>query len=889
MTLRELCCRLKGLLRRQAPDPDLEDEIASHLELAKADYLQRGMSEAEAQRLARIKFGSVGAAKEDVWEQRQMPGIGSLLQDAQYAARCMRKSPGFTLVTVATLALGIGLCSVIYTPLNGGYLRPLPGVPEPDRLALEQPPVPYSWFESFRDQGKGLWSAAAFLPSSPFGVALEGAAPERIIGTLVSPEYFATFEVQPLLGRLFDPRLDGDGGAPVAVVTERFWRTHLGGDPRVIGRTLRVNGHTVMIVGVGPRDFFGTAGTFFVLPQFFIAVTTDPAITPELRGEVLQRSQKPLFLCLLRLAPGTSLAAAEARLDAAARALDTQKEKKGRLIRLFPAGTMVPLPKEVLIMILTVYGVLMCVILGLTCANVGGLMLARGAARAREFAIRLSVGAGRRLIRQLLTESLILAVMGGTAGFAAAKAIFDLYWRIPGASNALNGLYMSGPDLRVALFTFLISSLMAVSFGLLPALAVTRLNLVSVMKADLSAGLGRYRRLGLRNTFVVVQVAAAMMLVLIMGFLVLGALYRSKTKPGFDTAPVSFFSVDPARDGLTPSESAEAIRQIPKRLASLAGVESVSLAEQPPLSSTSPGVTVSVPSLSTGAVAIEKVGPGFVATLGATLLRGADFEDRDLLSEDGSGKILPVIINQTAATELFGKADPLGRRVQQDQRTFQVTGVVRYAPRARFMGRPIPIMFVPLTVKDLEGDATEGTTVVIRARTQISMPVLRRELTAIDPRLTLFHAQTLPEYVAEWDRQNSRYSAMYSLVGVFGLILACLGLAGVTAQTVQHRRKEIGIRTALGAQRSQVLLLVMKEGAVMVAIGASLGFAAAFAFFRVLCAVFAPMAQFIGPVVSNRALTVGVPSLLIALAALACYVPARRALGTDPLVALREE
>jgi predicted permease len=890
MTLRELWCRFSGVLRRRGFDPDLEDEMASHLELAKADYLQRGMSEAEAERLARVKFGSVVAAKESVWEQRQMPGISSFLQDARYAARRMRRSPGFTLVTLATLALGIGLCSVIYALVNGGFLRPLPGVPEPDQLAITQTLVPYPWLEKFRDQGKGLWTAAAFMAPAPFGVAIEGAAPERVIGALVSPEYFATLQVQPLLGRLFDPRLEDAGGAPVALVTERFWRTHLGADPRAIGRTLRVNGHTVRIIGVGPRNFFGTVGGAFNVPEIFILVTTDPTITPELRDDVLGRSTKPLFQVLLRLAPGTTIAAAEARLDAAARALDNQREKKGRLIRLVPAGKLVPLPKEARTIILAYYGVLMSVILGLTCANLGGLMLARGAARGREFAIRLSIGAGRRrLIRQLLTESSILAVLGGVAGLAAAKALFGLLSRIHTQSDPFLAALLSGPDLKVALFTFVISSIAAVGFGLLPALAITRLNLMNVMKGNLTTGLERYWNFGLRNAFVVVQVAAAMMLMLIMGFFVIGARYGSKTKPGFDTAPISFFSVDPARDGLTPSESADVLRRIPERLALVAGVESVSLAEQPPLSSTFPDTTVSAPSLNTRAVAMQKVGPGFFTTLGATMLRGADFEDRSLLSEDSPGNILPAVINQSAATELFGEADPLGRRIQQDQRTFQIIGVVRYAPRAMLMGRPIPIVLAPLTATDLEGGATEGTTVVIRARKQIGMGVLRRELAAIDSRLALFHPQTLPQYLAESGRVGSMIAALYSPIGLFGLILACLGVAGVTAQTVQRRKKEIGIRTALGAQRWQVLRLVMGEAALMVAVGTSLGFAAVWTFVRVLCAVSAPLAQFIGPVASNPALTVGVPSFLIAVAAIACYVPARRSLSTDPLATLREE
>jgi predicted permease len=753
MTLRELCCRLTGLLRRQDPDPDLEDEIASHLELAKADYLQRGMSEAEAQRFARMKFGSVGAAKEDVWEQRQMPGIGSLLQDAQYAARRMRKSPGFTLVTVATLALGIGLCSVIYTLLNAAFLRPLPGVPEPNRLAMIQIPVPYPWFESYREQGKTAWTAAAFMAPAPFGVAIEGTGPERITGALVSPEYFATLRVQPLLGRLFDPRLEQAGGAPVAVVTERFWRMHLGADPRVIGRTLRVNGRTVSIIGVGPRDFFGTGTGSFSVPEIFIPATTNATIAPEMQDDVLHRTTQPAFWVLLRLAPGTTIAAAEARLDTETRALDNQREKKGRVVRLMPAGMLLALPKEVRMMIVTFYGVLISVILALTCANLGGLLLARGAARGREFAIRLSIGADRRrLIRQLLTESAILAAVGGLAGFATANAILGLFLRLQSDSNPLVESLISGPNLKVALFTFAISTVVAVGFGLLPAFAITRLNLVTVMKANLTTGLDRYRHLSLRNAFVVFQVAAAMMLLMIMGFFVIGAQYGSKTEPGFDTAPVSFFSVDPARDGLTPSESADVLRRMPERLAHVAGVESVSLADQPPLSNTFPDTTVFVPSFNTRTVAMQKVGPGFFTTLRATMLRGADFEDRDLLSDDGSGKILPAAINQTAATELFGEADPLGRRFQQDQRTFEITGVVRYAPRAMLMGRPIPMVLVPLTAKDLERGATGGTTVVIRARTQIGIPVLRRELAAIDSRLTLFHPQTMPEYLAESDR-----------------------------------------------------------------------------------------------------------------------------------------
>jgi hypothetical protein len=286
---------------------------------------------------------------------------------------------------------------------------------------------------------------------------------------------------------------------------------------------------------------------------------------------------------------------------------------------------------------------------------------------------------------------------------------------------------------------------------------------------------------------------------------------------------------------------------------------------------------------------MESVGPKFFATLGARVLRGADFGDRDLPSDDGSGKVLSAVINQAAARELFGDADPLGRRIRQDQRTFEITGVVRYAARAPLMGQPVPTVVVPLTANDLERTAAEGTTVVIRARTQIGVAALRRELSAIDARLTLFHPQTMREYLFEFDRAGSLSAALYLPIGLFGLILACLGIAGVTAQTVQRRREEIGIRMALGARRAQLLRLVMGEGAAMVVAGAVLGFAGASALARILSAVSAPMAQIIGPVVSNPMLTLGIPSFLTSLAAIACYVPARRSASIDPLVALRQE
>jgi predicted permease len=798
----------------------------------------------------------------------------------------MRRGPGFAIITIATLAVGIGLSGFIYTLLNFLILRPLPGVPQPDQLQLVQNPVPYPWFEHYRDLGKAPWTAAAFIGPVPCSVAVEGLAAERISCALVSPEYFATLRVQPLLGRLFNPQLERVGAAPTVVVTEQFWRTRLRAAPSTVGRTVRVNGYTVPILGVAPRGFAGIGTGSTTGPAVFIPATADAAIAPELQGDALHRTTQPAFQVFVRLTQGATIAAAEMRLDSETRVLDPRNEQKGRLVMLIAAGTVLPLPKAARIAILTLFGMLIALVLGLTCANLGGLLLARGIARQKELAIRLAIGAGRScLIRQLLIESVILAIAGGLGSLGAANLMFRLLRFVTG-SNVIIDVLTAGPDLKAVLFAFVISVLAAVGFAIVPALAVTRMDLTNVIKANLPTWSRRYRRLSLRNIFVVAQMAAAMMLLLMIGFLVIGSQQGLETNPGFDPRPVSFFSVDPQRDGLSPSQSTAALRSLPERLTRLPGVESVTLTGRPPLDLAVPGAVVSVSS-GTRSVAMESVGPRFFTTVGATLLRGADFADRDLTAGDGTARILPAVINQAAANQLFGDANPLGLRIRQDQRIFEVAGVVRYKPPTVLMTRHSPMVFVPLTARDL--GAQNGITVVIRAHAPIDSAALRRELSAIDARLTFFDARSLTEQIKVVERVGSVNDASYLPIGLFGLILACLGLTGVTAQTVQSRRKEIGIRMALGERRAGVLRLVMREGLVMAVAGSALGFGAASFLARVMGALSADMGQLIGSARSSNLLVIGIPLFLILMAVIACYLPARRSVIVDPLITLREE
>ena len=659
---------------------------------------------------------------------------------------------------------------------------------------------------------------------------------------------------------------------------------------------MRVNGRRATIVGVGPKQFFGV----FPTPNpsdIFVPIMADASVAPELGDDLLHRTGKPGITVLLRLQPGVSRARAEGELDAQTRQWrsPSERNKKTRLVRLIDAGATMPIPAEGRVMILTFYGFLVALIVSVMCANLAGLILARGSARSKEIAIRLSVGAGRwRLIRQLLTESLILAVLGGAGGFAGTALLLRLVIsRFQIGPPPPPGLEWY-PDFRVAVLVFVISSLAGIGFGLMPALAVTRPDLAAALKTNIVVAFGRHRRFGLRNLFVVYQVAAATALVLIMTYVLVGLRFGMARQPQFDTAPLAVFSIDPARDGLTPEQSAEMFIGLREALARTGGVESAALSSQLLLTEAIPTSSVAVPSAGAASpesvhmAVVETVGPGFFATLGATVIAGSEFNERDLRSDPAPGALLPAVLNQTAARELFGNANPLGRRIRQGGNTLQVAGVVRYDMPVFFRNAPVATMFLPMTLKDLRYAPSRGVTVVVRSR-QLDEKRLRQALAAIDPRLTLFDLKTVRQYLAETDISARVASAIYLPFGLFGLVLASLGLAGVTAQAVQQRRKEIGIRMALGARREQLLALMMRQGVVMVSIGGVLGWAAAYGLHRVMVATSAPMAQFLHRDSASPVMTFGVPALLILVAVVACYLPARRTSTIDPLLALREE
>jgi predicted permease len=827
--------------------------------------------------------------------------LTEMRRDLMYALRTLAASPGFAAVGVISLGLGIGVTTLIYSEINALILRDLPLVPEPDRLVMTQAPVSYPYYEEYRKQQNLFTSAAAFVQTVPFAMILDQnrAKSERVFGHLVSPEYFSVLSIPAARGRVFSPENDKPGGAPIVVVSDRFWKDRLNSDPNAIGRTIRLNGQTTTIVGIAPKDFLGVMP---ILPaDLFVPTTVPPKTAPELADDILHKRDTKAFSIIARLAPGVTLDTAEAALDTITRhldesSLDPDRDRKGRRIRLLPGGGIMPVPPEMRPVFWGLWGTLMSLILGIACMNLATMLLARAGARRREIAIRLAVGASRfRLIRQLLTESILLAVFGGLAGLALTYWLANLIstMRFPGSIPFEMDIR---PDWRVMIFTFLLSIIVGIGFGLAPALAATKADVAPTLKEGGVAQVRGYRRFGLRNLLVVWQVAGSLMLLMMTGFMVIGYSNMATANATFDMRTLYLLAIDPVRDGYSPDQVAAFFDKLPERLRNLSAVQEVALATAAPFSTelgakdftTTPASGGSAKTLRSAAQ--QAIGRSYFAAISEPMLAGREFTERDQRAE--SATTIPVILNQTAAKELFGNDDPIGRHIDQRPQSFEVIGVVRdlKGPGMSAGTGTTATLYLPLTRKNLAHPPPGGLTLMVRATAgSDALEAIRREIAGIDPNVTIFNIRTLAQSLDDMNAYIRLGSVFYGGMGVFGLILASVGLAGVTAYAVTQRRKEIGIRMALGARKGQVLRLVMREGAALVLIGSVLGFGGSVVLARAMSSILSVFAQIFQNKTNDMRLILGAPLLLAGLAMIACYLPARRSTQIDPLKALREE
>ena len=812
--------------------------------------------------------------------------MSHLIQDIKYAVRMLGKNPGFALVAVLTLALGIGANTTIFTWVNGFLLNGFPGIPDADRLLIfntayrgSNNSLSYPDFEDYVARANKISIVGMDMEAMSLKVGEEA---ERIWGKMVTGNYFDAIEVKPALGRGFLPEeWKTRGTHPVAVISHALWQRRFAGDRNVIGRSILLNNSPFTIIGVTPEDFRGTyvglSFDVYVPMQMYEKFAQGGGARLESRGNHWMDG-------LAKLKPGVSIAEAQAQLNVISKQLsdaypNTNQDLVGTLYPLWKApygATAVMGP--VLMILMGVVGLVLLI----ACANVANLLLSRATARRKEIAIRLSLGAGRgRLLRQLLTESLILSFAGGAFGVLFAYWSWDLLFSfMPSVDLPISlGMQSGGLDWTAIRYTFLLSLLTGVIFGLAPALEATRSSVVGTLKDESAGVVGGKGRL--RNTLVVAQVSLSLLLLVSAGLLLRSLFNASSLNVGFTAQGVWLGSVDLFPNGYTPDTGREFQKQLLERVSALPGVESAGLARRVPLgfggSSTS---TIDVegyqaPKDQSAFASINNVTPNYFRTMGIDVLRGRDFDATDVR---GGQEV--VIINDVAANRYWKDREALGGRLRLGDRWLTVVGVVRSHKYRQLNENPRPFMYLPL-VQWYRSDVTLH--VKAKGDPAALTTTIRTVFRGLDANLPLFNVTTLDNHIGASTFSQRLGGYLLAVFGALALVLAAIGIYGVMSFSVNQRTREIGIRMALGAARGNILGMVLRQGAILIGTGVLIGLAISFA------AATALKSLLLNVSARDPITFAAVPVILAVVALLATYLPARRATKVDPLVALRYE
>jgi predicted permease len=812
----------------------------------------------------------------------------TLWQDLHYGVRMLRKSPGLTAVAVITLALGIGANTAIFSLVNTVLLRPLP-VARPERV-VEVSLVrknsaftnfSYPLYIDFRDRNDVLEGMAAYR-FAPMSLSREGNN-ERVWGYLASGNYFDVLGVRAFKGRMFTQEEDRVPDAnPVAVVSHGCWQRRFGGDPDLVGKTILINGHRFTVVGIAPANFSGTVLIF--TPEIWVPIMTAKQIEPG--SNWLDSRGSGVLFTFGRLKPGVSEAQVQASLNALLASLAPEYPQYPQLaatrIQLMPPGLVLPFLRNQTLSFAWVLMATVGLVLLIACTNLANLLLARATGRRKEIAVRLALGASRsRLVRQLLTESVLLALAGGAVGWLLALWMIDLVTAFKPPVDFALAIDLK-VDWRVMLFTLITSFVTGVLFGLAPAWQATKPDLVAALKDESSAA--GYRRSRLRNGLVVAQVALSLVLLVAAGLIVRSLQQVQTVGPGFEIEHTVTASVDLNLQGYNGPRGREFYKQLIARVDALPGVQSASLINYLPLnldrSSASVYVEGQAPTrgADTPDVQCNNVWPRYFETMGIPLLQGRDFTMQD---DPQSPRV--VIINKTFARRFWPGQNPIGKRLRRggpDQPLWEVIGVAKDGKYWSLGEDPQPFFYVPM-VREYRSNAALVVRTTGDPRGLIH--AIRRAVQQLDANLPVYDAKTMSEHMRLSLfplRTGAWFAGSFALLA---LALAGLGIYGVMAYAVSQRTREIGIRMALGAQASNVLKLIVRQGMTLALIGLIIGLAGAIALTRLMSSV-------LYGVSANDLVTFAAVTLLLALVVLiACYVPARRATKVDPMVALRYE
>jgi predicted permease len=819
--------------------------------------------------------------------------MDGLIRDVRYSLRMLLKVPGMTLVAVASLALGIGANTTIFTLINAVFLNPIPVERPSELVALytvdESAANPFSNLNplsrpnylDLREQSGVFTDLCSYTFPFPVNLAT-GGEPEQVFTELVSGNYFDVLGVRPLRGRFFRPDEDeAPGTHPVVVMGHGLWQRRFGGDPGVIGREIEINGLGFSVVGVAPEGFKGVNALGG--PELWAPSAMYGQVLPAQFTGYFDDRRALMFLAAGRLAAGASVDTASAAVATVGARLAQEypgpnKDRNFRAVPLTEA-TIFPGIRQVLLQGGIVLMAVVALVLLIACSNVASLLLGRATARRKEISIRLALGAGRRaLVRQLLVESVLLALLGGAAGLLVAFWGRDFIWafRPPFLQQAALDLSL---DAQVLGFTALVALVTGVLFGLAPALQASKPDVVEVLKEEGRGNAGR--RATLRNGLVVAQVALSVVALVAAGLFLRSLGSAQDTDPGFETERLAVLTVNPGQQGYEGGRTEQLYRQLLERCGALPGTRGVALAANPPLFG---GFARTVfldgqPAEQEGGKGVmvntNVVSPGYFEVMGIAHVSGRDFDERD------RPEAVPVVIvNEEMGEQLWPGEQVVGKRFSfyGEDAPVEVVGVVRNSNYITIGEAPQPTAFLPLWQ-----NPADTMTLHLRSAGEPGPALLaaRREIRRIDPGLPLTNAWTVAEVIDQSLWAPKLGAALLAVLGALALLLAAVGLYGVMAFWVSQRNREIGIRMALGAPAPSVLRMVLGQCLLLVGLGLALGGLAAW----LLGGSLAALLYGISP---NDPLTfVSVMALLLAVALAASLLPALRAVRVDPLRALR--
>ena len=883
--LRAWLLRFKGLFLKGARERELADEIESHLQLHIDDNIRAGMSPQEARRVAVMKLGGVDQAKETYRDRTTIPSLESVIQDLRFTLRQFRRNPAVTLAAVLTLAAAIGANTAIFSVVNAVLLRSLP-YPNADRVVnitttsslrgLDDMVLSDAEFNEFKEQTQTLEKMAAYA-SAALNLGDVG-EPERIGYSEVSVDFFSVLGVTAHLGRTFTPEEDMPGYEPRVLISYRLWQGHYGSDPTIVGKTIQLNGRNRLVVGVMPQGFHFPKDDTDVWMQ----LNLDPA------SRVLN-SKYLNTIALLK--PGVSREQAESEISTifqrirgeypqyykndigVGAAVVSLQEKNVKAIR------------RALLLLLGAVGFVLLI----ACANVANLLLSRAAVRQKEIAMRSALGCGRwRIVRQLLTESLLLSFIGGALGLLLAF----LMLRVLLVGSPLDPIQVQNVkmDLTPLGFTALVTLIVGVLFGLAPALHASKVNL----NEELSGGRGssggvRHNRT--RALLVISEVTLSMVLLIGAGLMIQSFVSLLRVNPGFDAAHViSMRLTVPGAKYPQNSDVTAVYQQLQNRISAIPGVQSAGIINQLPSDAEKSEASFEIegrPFMTDkeredGIADYRMVSPSYFKTMGITMLRGRTFTDQE-------GKQAPpaAIINDKLARRFFPGEDPTTKRIRlrEDLPWLQIVGVVPDVKNQGLLADTTQEMYFPYVETSFGLPVMRTMAVVVRTDRDPALFInpIKTELRAIDRNLPPYKVQTMDQVLAASVSRTRFTMLLLTVFSILALVLAAGGVYSVMAYSVAQRTHEIGIRNALGAQSVDIFKLIMGQGFILAIVGVVLGALAGFALTRVMSTLLFTVSA------TDPKIFIGVALLLIIVALLACYLPARRASMVKPIIALRNE